>query len=74
MNTTRSRKLVGMAGLLIGLFVYAMAVVYVAVEFLPSHWALELIYYTVFGIAWAFPAKRLMVWIHAPDADNNPQT
>ena len=72
MTTSRSRKLVGMAGLLIGLVVYTMAVVYVAVEFLPDHWAAELIFYTVFGVAWAFPAKYLMVWIHAPDADPQP--
>ena len=71
MNTTRTRKLVGMAGLLIGLILYAAAVLYVAVEFLPSHWAIELIYYTVFGVAWAFPAKYLMVWIHAPDAEGD---
>jgi len=73
MKTTRTRKLVGMAGLLIGLFVYSMGVLYVAVEFLPDHWAAQLIYYTIFGVAWAFPAKYLMVWIHAPDADADPQ-
>ena len=73
MNTTRTRKLMGMAGLLIGLVVYAAGVLYVAVEYLLDHWAAQLIYYTIFGVAWAFPAKYLMVWIHAPDADTGPQ-
>ena len=54
--------------MIIALIIYAFVAVYVAIEFLPEHWLAELVYYTIIGIAWAFPAKKLMVWMHAPDA------
>ena len=69
MKTARTRKLVGMAFLLTCLGVYALAGVYIAVEYLPDNRFVELVYYAVVGIAWAFPAKYLLIWIYAPDAD-----
>ena len=63
-----ARKFIGMTFLFLCLGLYTLVVVYTAVEYLPDHWAIELVYYAVFGVAWAFPTKYLMVWMHKPDA------
>ena len=65
-----NRKIIGMVFLIIGLAVYTLSAVFVAVTYLPNHWLIQLVYYTIVGIGWAFPAKHLLVWIHAPDADS----
>lgn len=66
----RARKALGSVILLIGLIAYALAAVWVAVTLLPDHWAVELIYYPVAGIAWAFPARYLITWMQRPDGPN----
>ncbi len=62
----RNRKIFGMALLIVGLAVYALAGVYVAVTYIPDHWLVQLAYYAIAGVGWAFPAKSLLTWIHAP--------
>ncbi|WP_203072692.1 DUF2842 domain-containing protein [Falsiroseomonas ponticola] len=47
---------------LTGFALYVMAVVALADHVLPLHWTLQFVYFTVAGIAWAWPAKRLMFW------------
>ena len=49
------------AGLL-GFALYVMAVVALADHVLGLHWLVQFAYFTVAGIAWAFPAKSLMFW------------
>jgi hypothetical protein len=57
-----SRTPIALAVGLIGFALYVMAVVALADHVLPLHWALQFIYFTVAGVAWAWPAKRLMFW------------
>ena len=64
----RLRILLGTAALVLGLALYALAVMLVAVELVPEHWAAEALFYLVAGIAWIVPAARLTRWIQAPDA------
>jgi len=59
----RLRILFGTALLIGGLGIYALAVMLVAVRFLPSHWAAEIPFYLVTGIVWIFPAARLTRWM-----------
>jgi hypothetical protein len=59
----RLRILYGTIILLLGLGLYALAVMVVAVDFLPAQWAVELVYYLVTGIAWVFPAALLTRWM-----------
>jgi hypothetical protein len=64
----RLRILVGTAALVVGLALYALAVMLVAVELVPEHWAVQAVFYLVAGIAWILPAARLTRWMQAPDA------
>lgn len=49
------------AGIL-GFLLYIGAVVALADHVLPRHWAVQLLYFTVAGVAWVWPASRLMYW------------
>jgi hypothetical protein len=43
---------------------YFAAVIVVA-DKLPDFWLAKLVYFLVAGIAWAFPAQRMMRWMNA---------
>lgn len=60
----RYRKLAGMALLLplIGIYFFAAAALG---EYVPDVWFLKAAYYMTAGIIWSFPAKYLVVWMHA---------
>jgi len=60
----RTKKLVGMLLLTAALSLYALACLYVAIEFIPKQWLIELVYYATVGVLWAFPAKALLTWIY----------
>ena len=47
---------------LLGFAFYVGAVVALADRVIGTHWALEMLYFLVAGIAWAFPARWLMLW------------
>lgn len=59
----RLRKLVGGAILVIGIALYALAAMRLAVAIVPRHWAAELLYAMVAGVAWVFPCRRLLYWM-----------
>jgi hypothetical protein len=63
MSPMRLRILFGTFALIIGLALYALVAMKIAVAFLPEHWAAELIYYIVAGSLWIFPAIRLTKWM-----------
>lgn len=47
---------------IVGFVAYVVAVLLVADHVRALHWTLELLFFAVAGIAWVWPAKRLMVW------------
>jgi hypothetical protein len=60
----RVRKLVGVIVLLVWLFVYVLLAVGIAARLLPgAHWAVELLFYAVAGVAWVLPARGLISWM-----------
>ena len=59
----RLRILYGTIALLIGLALYAAAVMVAAAAWLPSHWAVQLVFYLVAGTVWIYPAARLTRWM-----------
>jgi len=66
--TLRTRKLIGVFGLLGSLAVYAAVAVTVhqlAVSGLAM-W-LQLIYFAVAGIGWTLPAMAIITWMTTPD-------
>ncbi len=62
--TGRSRKLVGMLVLLVGLALYIGLAVTIATTWLPGHWAAQLLFYAVAGVAWAIPLRPFMAWMN----------
>ncbi len=64
--SARRRKAIGLTVLLLGLLVYALAAMQLA-QALPASWAVQIIYYPVVGLAWFYPAARLIRWMQALD-------
>jgi hypothetical protein len=50
--------LAGLAGFL----AYVVVVLLLADHVRSLHWTAELVFFAVAGIAWVWPAKRLMAW------------
>ena len=46
----------------VGFIAYVMIVTALADPLVEAHWLLQLLFYTVAGIAWVFPVVRLMRW------------
>lgn len=61
----RTRKAIGMAGLVTYLGAYIVVAVTLAAR-LPDHPAVELGYFLVAGMAWVPPLKPLMSWMNRP--------
>lgn len=59
----RLRILLGSLLLVLGLALYALAVMAAAARLLPDNQAVELAFYALAGIAWIFPAARLTRWM-----------
>jgi hypothetical protein len=59
----RARKLIGGVILVVGIAVYALLAMRLAVAILPRNWAAELAYAVVAGIVWVFPFRRLLYWM-----------
>lgn len=57
-----SRGAIALAVGLVGFTAYVALVVALADHVIPLHWALGLAYYLVAGLAWTWPAARLMRW------------
>lgn len=47
---------------LLGFLFYVGVVVALADHVLPLHWTAQVLYFIVAGVAWAWPAQRLMYW------------
>lgn len=47
---------------LLGFLLYVGAVVALADRVLELHWTVQAVYFVLAGIAWAWPAQRLMYW------------
>lgn len=59
----RWRHPVGIVVLLLGLAVYALAMMWVGATQLPEQAAVQLAFYVVAGLAWVWPALRLVRWM-----------
>lgn len=64
----RVRKLLGLVGLLLLLFVYALIVMTIAVSGrVPQDGAAEFFFYLITGLAWTPPAAVIIWWMQRPD-------
>jgi len=57
-----SRTLFALVAGLVGFALYVGVAVVLADHVLGWHWAAQLGYFLVAGLAWAWPARALMVW------------
>ncbi|WP_291295872.1 DUF2842 domain-containing protein [Elioraea sp.] len=60
-----SRAAIAWLAGIVGLALYLFAVLELAELATGHHWAIDLVYFAIAGIAWAFPAARLMRWVVA---------
>ena len=60
----RTAKFLGMLALMLGLALYCVLVVAIAVTFLPSSLPVEVLYYATAGIVWVVPARWLVLRIN----------
>lgn len=59
----RWRHAIGIAVLVVGLLVYALAVMVLGSSCVPEHWLAQTGFYLVGGLAWLWPARRLLHWM-----------
>jgi uncharacterized protein YacL len=59
----RLRILFGTLGLVLGLGVYALLVMRLAIAIVPDQWAVQLVFYAVAGMLWIYPAAKLTRWM-----------
>jgi uncharacterized protein YacL len=59
----RLRILFGTFGLILGLAIYALLVMRLAIAVLPENQFVQAIFYFVTGVVWIFPAAKLTKWM-----------
>ncbi|WP_157967024.1 DUF2842 domain-containing protein [Elioraea thermophila] len=64
-QSTSNRKAIALAVALVGAALYVWLVVTLADWVVELHWAVELLYFALVGVAWAWPAARLLRWAFA---------
>jgi hypothetical protein len=57
-----SRIAIAAVGGTLGFIFYVMVVVALADHVLALHWLVQVVYFVVAGLIWAWPAKALMFW------------
>lgn len=62
MEQPSHRKLIAGIGIIAGLFFYVVVCLWLAVDVLPQHWLMELIFYPIAGFAWIWPAAWVIRW------------
>jgi hypothetical protein len=63
----RWRNAVGIVLLVAGLCVYALAAMLAGATLIPSHWLAQFAFFVVAGLAWLWPARRLLAWMARDD-------
>lgn len=59
----RLKKLIGSIAILVFLFFYVVAVITIG-DHIPTHWAAQLAFFGIAGIAWGLPLIPLMKWMN----------
>jgi hypothetical protein len=59
----RTRKLIGLAGIMVFLAAYITAVTLIS-DHVPDHWAARLVFYVVAGVSWGIPILPLISWMN----------
>ncbi len=65
-ESMRLRILIGMVVMIAGLAIWALVVMRVGPELVPSWWLPQLLFYAVCGSVWIYPAALLTAWMQRP--------
>ena len=63
----RWRNAVGILALVVGLSVYALAAMVAGATLVPTHWLAQFAFFLAAGLAWLWPARRLLAWMARDD-------
>jgi hypothetical protein len=61
--SARTRKFIGLFGILAFIAGYVWAMCAIA-EFVPAHWAAQVVFFGVAGSAWGVPILPLIAWMN----------
>jgi len=61
--SARLRKFIGLFGILGFLAAYVAAVSLIA-DYVPKHWAAQLVFYVIAGVGWGVPILPLISWMN----------
>lgn len=61
-----SRPTIALIAGLSGFFAYVVLVLAISDHLRGLHWAVEMVFFAIAGVAWVWPAKRLMIWAFRP--------
>lgn len=61
--SARVRKFIGGIGIVVFLAFYAWVMTMIG-EHLPDHWAAQLAFYSIGGLAWGIPILPLISWMN----------
>ena len=64
--TARVRKFIGLFGILGFLVAYTVIAATLG-DYVPKHWAVQILYFAVVGTAWGIPLIPLVRWMNRPD-------
>jgi hypothetical protein len=59
----RWRNPLGIVALLAGLAAWTLVAMRVGATWVPEHWLAQLVFYATAGVAWIWPAARLVRWM-----------
>lgn len=65
-------KLIGMTALILGLVIYCLLVMVLAVNILPVNWFIDLLFYIFAGTIWVFPARWVIMAINRDGDERDP--
>jgi hypothetical protein len=53
--------------LVLGLCVYALVAMVAGATLVPTHWLAQFAFFLAAGLAWLWPARRLLAWMARDD-------
>jgi membrane protein implicated in regulation of membrane protease activity len=62
------RKILGSTALVVWLIGYVLTAAVVGDRVLDEHWAVQMLFFPIAGLAWVIPLRPLLRWMHANDA------
>ncbi len=69
----RQKKLIIVLAFMPFLVIYIAGVLWIS-DFVPTHWAVQLVFYIVAGMAWAVPLRPVMGWMNTDPTESKAES